>query len=71
MRIYNRRQEELNRNNVNWHLNVDASNEGMYETTRNKALLSKPDFVTDNESKQIERLKKEIETSRQQKKQLA
>lgn len=48
-----------------------VDDEGMYETTRNKTLLSKPDFVTDNESKQIERLKKEIETSRQQKKQLA
>ncbi len=66
-----RRQEELSLNDVNRRLNVAASNGGMYETTRNKALLSKPEFVADNESKQIERLKKELETSRQQKKQLA
>ncbi|MCD6394623.1 MAG: hypothetical protein J7M40_14105 [Planctomycetes bacterium] len=68
--LYNRRQEELNRNDVNFHLNAAASNSGMYETTRNKAILSKPEFVTTNEYKQIERLKKEIETSQQQKDQL-
>ena len=69
--VYNRRQEELGRNDVNWWLNDAASNFGIAETTRNKALLGKPEFVGANESKQIERLKKEIETSQKQKKQLA
>jgi len=61
-----RGQQEQARQDMNFFLNASASNIGMAEGIRNAPLLGKPEFVRDNELRQVARLKKELELSEQQ-----
>jgi len=60
------KQQAQMRNDLNAYLNTSASNEGVAEIIRNKALLAKPKFLTQSEEQQIARLEKELEVSQQQ-----
>jgi hypothetical protein len=60
------RQEEQARNDLNFFLNVDASNAGVSEIVRNEVLLEKPGFLSKSEEQQITRLEQELEVSQQQ-----
>jgi len=63
-----RGQQEQARQDMNFFLNASASNPGMAEGIRNAPLLGKPEFVSENERRQMARLKKELELSEQQQK---
>jgi len=63
-------QQEQARQDMNFFLNASASNPGMAEGIRNAPLLGKPEFVSENERRQMARLKKELELSEQQQKEL-
>jgi hypothetical protein len=63
-------QQKEVRQDMNVYLNTSASNPGVAEGIRNAPLLGKPEFVTDNEERQMARLKKELEISEQQQKAL-
>ncbi|MHC4116140.1 MAG: hypothetical protein ACYSWO_01405 [Planctomycetota bacterium] len=60
------RQQEQRRNDLNEYLNVSASNPGVAEILRNKALLDKPEFLAESEQQQIIRLQEELEVSKQE-----
>jgi hypothetical protein len=60
------RQEEQARNDLNFFLNVNASNAGVAEIVRNEVLLEKPGFLSKSEEQQITRLEQELEVSQQQ-----
>jgi hypothetical protein len=60
------RQKEQARNDLNFFLNVDASNAGVSEIVRNEVLLEKPGFLSKSEEQQIARLEQELEVSQQQ-----
>jgi hypothetical protein len=60
------RQQEQRRNDLNEYLNVSASNPGVAEILRNKALLEKPEFLAESEQQQIIRLEKDLEVSKKE-----
>ncbi|MBA7609584.1 hypothetical protein ES703_16775 [subsurface metagenome] len=63
-------QQEQARQDMNIFLNASASNIGVAEGIRNAPLLGKPEFVSENERRQMARLRKELEVSEQQRKAL-
>jgi hypothetical protein len=68
---YVQRQRELGASNINVWLNVSAgSNAGVADEVSNRLLQEKPDFVADNERRQIARLNEELAASEQQLKDL-
>ncbi|MHC4703530.1 MAG: hypothetical protein ACYTFQ_23440, partial [Planctomycetota bacterium] len=68
---YVQRQQELGTSNINVWLNVSAgSNAGVADEVSNRLLQGKPDFVAENERRQIARLNEELAASEQQLKDL-
>jgi hypothetical protein len=64
---YVQRQQEQSISNMNVWLNDNAGNPGLAEGIRNSFLMQKPDFVADNETRQMARLEEELAASQQQK----
>ncbi|GAF80665.1 unnamed protein product, partial [marine sediment metagenome] len=54
------------RNDLNFFINTTATNPGVTEVARNNALQQKPDFISEGEQQQIDRLTKELEVSEEQ-----
>ncbi|KPK75219.1 MAG: hypothetical protein AMJ79_12130 [Phycisphaerae bacterium SM23_30] len=63
-------QQQQTEKYVNTYLNESASHPGTAEFQRNQALGEKPDFVGENEQRQIEKLKQDLQSSVQQKEHL-
>ena len=66
--MFVQKQADQSAQDMNWYLNDTASNPGTAEEFRNMALVEKPGFIGRNEGLQIERLKKELAQSEQQRK---
>ncbi|MHC4389646.1 MAG: hypothetical protein ACYSX1_13715, partial [Planctomycetota bacterium] len=67
---YVQKQQEQTVSNMNVWLNANADNPGLAEGARNSFLMQKPDFVADNEARQMGRLKQELAASQQEKAQM-
>ena len=60
------KQQAQTRNDLNAYLNTSATNPGVAEIIRNKALLAKPGFLSESEEQQIARIEEDLEVSQQQ-----
>ena len=64
--LFDQKQQEQARRDLNTFLNVNASNAGVADIVRNETLLEKPEFLSKSEEQQIARLEQELEISQRQ-----